>query len=273
LLTLNRYYYAVQAALLGQLPLAPLCNAPASAAYAHSRIPPFVYQTWKTNSFGRSHFRQLQRFRQLNPELSFVLFDDAEMSDYMQQHWAQHPIYGIFQNAHYGQLKTDIFRYCILHERGGFYFDISKGVSAPICSFLRPDGEALITYEKTDCVIAPEPVLYERQLHPDKLIAQYGLGFTPRHPVLGAMIENMCKYYRVFQGRVFHKPKFGILSFTGPGMFTKTVREHLLVAPDPHLIQAGVDFNGKSIWSMRGAYVRFSATPPYKHARNGAIVS
>jgi hypothetical protein len=38
------------------------------------------------------------------------------------------------------------------------------------------------------------------------------------------------------------------------------------------LVQAGVDFNGTAIWNMKGSYVRFFSSPPYKYARWDAIV-
>ena len=53
------------------------------------------------------------------------------MEDYMKNNWKNNSIYEVFKNSLVGPLKTDIFRYCILYERGGYYFDISRGCKIP----------------------------------------------------------------------------------------------------------------------------------------------
>ena len=38
-------------------------------------IPSVVYQTWETNLFGKTHFKEIIKFRNINQDLSFILFD------------------------------------------------------------------------------------------------------------------------------------------------------------------------------------------------------
>ena len=38
-------------------------------------IPPIVYQTWENNLFGKTHFKQILKFRKINHDLTFLLFD------------------------------------------------------------------------------------------------------------------------------------------------------------------------------------------------------
>ena len=45
----------------------------------------------------------------------------------MEKNWGKQNISKIFFKFINGPLKSDIFRYCILYDQGGYYFDISKG--------------------------------------------------------------------------------------------------------------------------------------------------
>lgn len=268
----NWYLYRLKAVVAVEFPLVRIDDAPATAEYVHSRIPPVVHQTWSSNRLGKTHARQIARFRRLNPQLSFRLYDDAQMNAYMQERWSGHPIYDIYLRARYAQLATDIFRYCLIYERGGFYFDISKGLRAPICSLLREDSTGLISYEQRLSPAAEPGAGAGDNPYRDNIVAQYGFGFAPAHPLLRIVIDKICESYPDFKGAVVAKPKQAILRFTGPDMFTDALRLYVSTTQDTGLVEAGVDFNGEAIWNMKGSYVRFFSTPPYKYALSDAIV-
>ena len=266
------YLYKLTAVCTLEFPLVPLGDAPATTPFAYDQIPPFVHQTWSSNRFGRTHARELVNFREANPDLTFVLHDDAAMNAYMRDNWQAHEIYQVFTRARYAQVATDIFRYCLIYQRGGFYFDISKAVRAPIRSLIGPHSTGLITYEHRIWSTLGSQAECEAIPYRDNVVAQYGFGFAPGHPLLGAMIQRICDAYPTFKGKIFKRPKDAILSFTGPEMFTEALREYRSKQHDEALTQAGVDFNGEAIWKLKGAYVRFFLSPPYKHARQDAIV-
>ena len=86
-------------------------------------IPNVVYQTWIDNLFGKTHAKGIKNFRALNPELEFNLYDSNDLDAYMQNSYGSHQIYQVYKNTKFGPMKADIFRYCILYEKGGYYFD------------------------------------------------------------------------------------------------------------------------------------------------------
>src|SRR5580704_3923533 len=118
----------LMAALLGERPLRSvkhIYNETHNVKF-EGTIPSKVYQTWTSEFLGRSHLKELEKFRARNKEFSFHFFDQDEMDRYMSDYYRHHPIYQVYCNAHYGPLKSDVWRYCILFERGGIYFDINK---------------------------------------------------------------------------------------------------------------------------------------------------
>ncbi len=82
-------------------------------------ITPAVYQTWESNHFGKRHAQEMQKFRSLNPGLDFFLFNKFQRDVYMKENWGERPIYKAYQDAIFGQTKADIFRYCIIYDKGG----------------------------------------------------------------------------------------------------------------------------------------------------------
>ena len=51
-----------------------------------NKIPNNVYQTWETRFLGKTHTKSLEKFRNLNPDLSFYLFD-KEKREQRKESW------------------------------------------------------------------------------------------------------------------------------------------------------------------------------------------
>lgn len=255
-----------------ELPFEAVSDTVATEEFINRSIPPNVYQTWANNYFGKTHAKEIRFFRGINPSLNFILYDDQKLATYMEDFWGTHPIYRIFKGSKFGPMKADIFRYCILYERGGFYFDISKGCSVPIADLCSEDGSALISYEAHDCVIPPAVGALEAMQYPGKYLLQWGMGFSKEHIILDQLINNICEYAPFFMNKSFDNPKNAILSLTGPGMFTKTVRDVMANQCSLPIDQAGVDFNHAGIYSLNGSWARYSVVPAYTDAKLAKIL-
>jgi mannosyltransferase OCH1-like enzyme len=258
--------------LVLEMPYQFLEDQSASQPFENTHIPPNVYQTWVNRQFGKTLFSNIIKFRKLNPDLNFYLFDNQKIEAYMEEFWGKHPIFHIYQNSQFGPSKADIFRVCILNERGGFYFDINKGCTAPLRSLLKPDSDCLISYEKNNCIILPEQVILDRVQQPTKLAMQWSFGFAKNHPVTNMMLQEICDFYPYFKDKVFENPKDAILSFTATGMLTRAIRKTLLQNPGLQLNQAGIDYNGHAIPEMPGSWSRYFTSPAYSKIQNRPIV-
>ena len=255
-----------------ELPLQVLSDRPALTPAPASKIPQVVIQTWEDRLFGKSHLKEMAKFRDLNPELSFELWDRDRRESYLRERWGTHPIFDIYHRSLFGPMKADIFRYCLMADRGGFYFDISKGCTVPLSSLYGPETEALITFEPHLSHIACEAAVAPHLLHPDKLLLQWGFGFAPGHAIPLRTIENICAEYPRYQGQTFAFPKDAIRELTGPIMFTKSVRDAYARGPLPNVVQAGIDFNGHGVFALKGSKVRYMTVPAYTKAKNQPIV-
>ncbi len=233
-------------------------------------IPNIVYQTWISRSISWRLAKEIEKFRKNNKDHSFLIFTDKERDEYMKEYWIHHEIYEIYSNSIFNPSKADIWRYCILFERGGFYFDIKSGCDVPLSELKHSNG-ALISYEPFYTQILPS-INYLNKLEEFNLILNWGLGFQKNHPLLKMLIDNICKYSIYFRNKNFPYPKAAILSFTGPGMLTKTYREYIENKNEIIKIN-GINFFGKGLYEMKGAKYRFKDNISYGDFRNSIILS
>ena len=271
-------YPALMARLLGEWPLVsvadcyqrPTDGAQEPPSELSQGIPTHVYQTWVHPKLGPTHASAISKFKHLNSSYTFWFYNSKEMDEYMRLYYDHHPIYEIYQKALFGPVKTDIWRYCILCERGGFYFDINKMVDVPLQSIVHSTDQALISYENNQL---PDSILRgpERLLRPGKLILNWGLGFVKNHPILLAVLRNIVTDYPLFKGVRFDHVKSAVLDFTGPHQLTKTIHQ-LVREGEVSMHEAGVDFEGYGNPNIKGSWVRYASLPSYSRHQGGVIV-
>ncbi len=270
-------YPGLAARLLGEYPLVEVQNQPATATGAASVIPAVVYQTWDTRLLGKTHAAALLAFRDLNPDLDFVLITKAERDNFMEQEFAGHPILDIYRKGQFGPLKVDIWRYCFIYKNGGIYFDINKCLKQPIRQQLPLDATAWISYETTLGELFPPQKAVAWMQHPNNLLANWAFGFEAGHPMLAKTIDLICAYYPIFAGQAFTQPKNAIVKFTGPVMLTLAWHEYLKDINDPaaldNINQADIDFNWQADTNMPRSWVRYAQVPAYTRAKNRSIVA
>jgi mannosyltransferase OCH1-like enzyme len=258
--------------LVTEYPLVDLGSSICAQSDQSWQIPGQVFQIWKCKSFGKTHAATICAFRQRNPSLSFYLYNHIEADAYLREVWSSHPIYRVYSGAKFRTLRADIFRYCILYEKGGYYFDIDCCVSVSLRSLHKKSESRLLTYEETAASFLPSLETMGLYLRPELNLAMWGFGFAPHDPILLKVIDNIVKYYPFFKNKVFPDVKQAILLFTGPGMFTKSVREHVDSCGNLGGMQTDISFNQNGITWIPKSEVRFNQAPSYVTFKNSIIV-
>lgn len=232
------------------------------------KIEPVLRQTWSSRMLGKRHFFAREAFLNLNPEISVEFFTDDEVLQYMKGNWADHPILEIFLSATFGPMKSDIFRYCITYDRGGFYFDISKGLSAPIRDLIDPSDQEFLSFEKNsfDCQCKKN-----HPLNVSRRVSNFGFGFSRQHSLLGHLIEQIVEEAPKFRGLNFSSPKEAILELTGPLALTHALIDHgSRNGLTPRVLEE--DFLGTGIFALEGAEFRYWSRPSYYFSANKQIL-
>jgi mannosyltransferase OCH1-like enzyme len=169
-------------------------------------------------------------------------------------------------------MKADIFRYCIVYDRGGYYFDISKGISAKITDLHSANAREFLSFEKNSVPASWTQNSNLDLIRPNNLLIQWGFGFEPKHEILGILIKQICTESEKFEKKYFSSPKAAILELTGPIAFTRAVWKYMGEF-DQRIYSLDFDFDGLGIYAMKGAGARHLKFPSYAHATNMMILN
>lgn len=242
-------------------------------SYRFQSIPNTVIQTWEENAFGKRHLKSINQFRKLNSDMNFELYDKYARDTYMQQFWGSHPIHQIYERAVFGALKADLFRYCIVFERGGYYFDISKGLNTSISSLHSPIVTGFISFEGNETQTQPIPGAKSKLLRPEKRVIQWGFGFAPKHEVLSILIGDIVERFPEYDGKKFAIPKIAIIELSGPAAMTRALNKYLETNSAENLAQLDVDFAGHGLYSLPGSGARHHRYPSYAKVKDSKLFS
>jgi len=236
------------------------------------KIPPTVVQTFASRLLSAQHHESAERFRTVNPDLEFLCFDDDGVDSYMEQAWGNHPIYGIFQKSLFPQLKSDIFRYCIIYDKGGYYCDVNKAIETQLTSLHSPEAMGLISYESNPAVIWPSGEVAEALKHPEKYVLQWAFGFAPGHPILSRALERIVDISKWVGNRSFESIRTAIVAFTGPGVFTSAVFDTVADGAFSGVEEVGVDFNGLGVIRVPGSQLTPLPGKHYSKVKNASLL-
>lgn len=241
------------------------------------RIPNVVYQTWREPRLQRTHAQRIARFRQLNPDYSFRLYDDAAMAAYMRTHFGNHPICAVFDQIQIMAAKADIWRYCVLYREGGVYCDIDSALSIPVSSILETNPSEAIAFEANPCCDQMEPGAYADSHQflrcpssaaqsllqfPDHAVLNWFLCFEAGHPLLAEVIEVIVKNFEFYRTKAFHSGWKAVIHATGPLALTQATWRYL-DRTGARLNQCGIDFYRTGIFKLKGSDKRFAVSPHY----------
>jgi len=202
------------------------------------RIPRRIIQVWGTLSrknpispgeksanlplFGKASAANL---RLLNPDFEYLLFDDDEIEQFVDQEYPQYR--SVLDSFSRRIQRYDFFRYLAVYHLGGFYFDTDV--------FLATGLETLLEH---GCVFPFEHLSVQRFLYDeygmDWEIGNYGFGAAPGHPFLKAIINNVVRAQQHPEWaeimwrsipRIF-RSEYIVLDTTGPGLVSRTLAEY-----------------------------------------------
>ena len=121
-----------------QSPIQPQINS-MQPQYMHPPIPKVLYQCYKNKKYiPNKVYKNISKFAN---EYRHEVWDDDECYNYMLTTWGE-KFAKIYQNLQVPAHKADLWRYCILYERGGIYMDIKMELIEPIEQTLARTNDA-----------------------------------------------------------------------------------------------------------------------------------
>jgi len=165
-----------------------------------NKIPNCIIQTFNKDNVTINMFNVMKSFIDMNPEYSYVYFNDIDCRNYMKHNFPE-------MLEHYdciipGAYKADIFRYCYLYNNGGVYIDAAMTALQPLSKMIEP-GDTFITPEDDN-----RGILYNAFI-----------ACEPRNNIIKSTIATVTNNIK---NRVYnHDP----LYITGPGTFGEVFKK------------------------------------------------
>ena len=194
------------------------------------------------------------------------------MAQYVELHYAGHPIRDLFHRVRLPAVRADIWRYCVLFAEGGVYCDIKSALNEPLRTVVPGQCTELISFKENRWkdyldiehyrdpgVFLPEPpaAVRGRLEMPDNIICNWCLCFEKGSPIMGELISLIVRHAPFFGSRAFDRSDRAGNHFTGPLALTQAVWQWMLKSggrPE----QAGLDVRGKGAWRLSGMSYRKS---------------
>jgi mannosyltransferase OCH1-like enzyme len=166
-------------------------------------IPKIIFQTGYSKEFKNIlHFNSIMSFIELNPEYTYIYFDNKDSRFFLEKNFSDEIIYS-YDLLVPGAFKADLLRYCFLYKNGGCYFDCKQILRLPIKSFLKNDKKIVLCNDVIDNALL-NAVIFS----------------TKNNKIIKKTIKD-CVY------NIIKKNGKYPLSITGPLFFYESIKEYI----------------------------------------------
>jgi mannosyltransferase OCH1-like enzyme len=168
--------------------------------------------------------RNARRLIRENPTFEYRYYSARDCEAFIRSRYGEEmlSIYLSIDPA-YGPARSDLFRYMLLYEEGGVYFDMKSGPNVPLDQIIRPNDSYLLSnWCGGECGRANWDALVKTGFGEYQ---QWWIACAPRHPFLRAVISqcvrNIDAYVHTTSPSTFGK--LGVLALTGPIAYTRAI--------------------------------------------------
>lgn len=145
------------------------------------KIPRVIYQTNSRNEVPDLMAKSIDLLCERNPSYDYQYFDDSSARNFIAITYPRE-VLEAYDTLVPGAYKADLFRYCLLYEKGGVYLD--TGFHPVGGSQLHP-----VDTKKLDDIILPNDTFLSAEDNFTGRIYNAFLCVTPKHPILKEAIE------------------------------------------------------------------------------------
>ena len=191
---------------------------------SYDRDEKWIHQTWKTQKVPEHLQKQVDSWKELNPDYHYKLWDDRECLAFVQREYPQ--FLKTYLALPQPVMRADMFRYLVVYHYGGVYCDIDTWCCQPIDKWschpkkkLRVDWSKLNVCLELDCDEIPgiSEYLYKRQY------CQWAFCSSAKNPILLKVVE---KIQRKMEKGFPLRTRVDLMLLTGPGIFTEVISKH-----------------------------------------------
>ncbi len=191
-----------------------VCSVLSADIPLSSKIPPSIWQTYKTTALPLSGLEARHTWMSLNPEFSCFLWEDGDIERYIGENWPS-PFLDFFHALPIGAMKADLWRYLILASEGGVYSDIDSVCLLPVREWplKEPVSSSHVLLLDLDC--------------DQSQFCQWTFAATPRHPAMYYICYYVLNQWKQKGLVISPDGDIDVLATTGPIVFSNALKRYL----------------------------------------------
>ncbi len=199
-------------------------NKPTNLSFVKERkqgthIPKVIHQVYSDSNLPEPLQDNVNRLKSNNPNWSHLLYDDESMLAYVKQEYPEIYPYYIKIDPAYGACRADLFRYLLIYNEGGAYFDIKSGTNKPLDELVKSDDVYILAHwPKTVKKTGHHPAIP----NPNGELQQFHILATRGHPFLKAVIDHVCRNIERYNP-IIHGPGASVMAVSGPIVYTNVI--------------------------------------------------
>jgi len=170
------------------------------------KIPLNIFQTWHSKELPPDMKKCVDDLKKQNPEFNHYLFDDNDCREYIEKNFDKRKL-DAYDKIKPGAFKADLWRLCILLNKGGVYID---------CKFKCADNVKLIELVEGEHLVKDRPNQFENGIgvYNAFIIVKPNNEYIKK--CLDKAVENIEKNHYGFNP----------LYITGPGMMGEVYKDN-----------------------------------------------
>ena len=187
-------------------------------------IPLDIYTTWHTLDLPPNMKENVDKMKASNPEFQHHLYDETMCRDFIKNNYPEDVVHA-FDALVPLSYKSDLWRYCVLHKRGGIYMDIKiqmeNGfslidlVDREYFTLDRPYMQTISLEDELALINDPNYSSMVQKRNPETGLYTAFLVCQAGNPVLGRCIRKIVENVKQnYYGKTSLDP-------TGPGLLAK----------------------------------------------------
>jgi len=181
------------------------------------KIPKDIYQTYESWENTPDVFKnKISNTLSININYNYHFYNNNDCDKYILETYGE-AIFDIYDSISldYAPAKADIFRYLIIYDKGGIYYDIKSFPLKPLDDIILPTDELLLSswfFKFWDQHLKTGVGEYQNWF----IIAK------PRHPYIKNVIKLVIK--KILTSKINqYKTKKGVINLTGPITYTQGI--------------------------------------------------
>lgn len=182
-------------------------------------IPKVINRVYSESNLPTQYQNNVNYLKVKNPNWKHRLYDSVAMLAYVKREFPEIYPYYIRTNPAYGACKADLFRYLLIYNEGGVYFDIKSGAHTPLDDILEADDVYLLSHwPKSEAKIG-----HHRGIsNPNGELQQFHIIATKGHPFLKFVIDTVCNNIKRYNP-IIHGAGGSVMVLSGPITYTNII--------------------------------------------------